>query len=73
MPITGKFYARHESNINQGDLNPEYVKLLLASKSQGPKDKSLYPLTENQRYQLRKHLRIRIATLFTFYAQTIQL
>lgn len=48
-PITGKFYARHESNVNQGDPNSHYIELLAQAKFLGPKNKYLLPKTENQR------------------------
>ncbi|VVC25284.1 FAM183 family [Cinara cedri] len=49
-PVTGKFYARHEANANQGEPNYHYVKLLAQVKSLGPKNKFPSPVTENQRY-----------------------
>ncbi|XP_008181497.1 protein FAM183A-like isoform X2 [Acyrthosiphon pisum] len=49
-PVTGKFYARHEANVNQGEPNDHYIELLAQAKSLGPKNKFPSPKTENQRY-----------------------
>ena len=48
-PVTGKFYARHEANVNQGEPNDHYIELLAQAKSLGPKNKFPSPKTENQR------------------------
>lgn len=48
-PVTGKFYARHEANVNQGDPNDQYIRLLEQAKSLGPKNKFSSPKTESQR------------------------
>ncbi|XP_060839928.1 cilia- and flagella-associated protein 144-like isoform X2 [Rhopalosiphum padi] len=48
--LKGKFYARHEANVNQGEPNDHYIKLLAQAKSLGPKNKFPSPKTESQRY-----------------------
>lgn len=50
-PVTGKFYSRHEKDIDKGDPNDyyEYMELLTKAESLGPKNKFCSPQTESQR------------------------
>ncbi|VVC38158.1 FAM183 family [Cinara cedri] len=49
-PVTVKFYARHEANVNKGEPNLHYIELLAQAKSSGAKNIFSSPITENQRY-----------------------
>lgn len=48
-PVTGKFYSRHEKDIDKGDPNDYYMELLTKAESLGPKNKFSSPQTESQR------------------------
>lgn len=49
VPVTGKFYARHEA-FDFDKVDPEILKNVTAYFDAGPKEKYAWPITENQTY-----------------------